>query len=249
MALPKDLLDQAARLLSHEKKNQNRQACVAPSLQHTMPCFTFSVPRQRRGWLRPSRRTSDSHRWAAQLPLRQLSCTVSWCSPPSCPPRQNVLGFPQTAAQQRESRHGTGRTGYRGNTRHWRPDQPGPEGTGPHRRRQLRRQRPGRTGFQGRNRHSGLEVRRQQLRGLPGGGRGDHGRGRPDRGAGEQRRHHPRRHVAAHDPRDVGRGDRYQPRLLLQHVQADLPRHAGARNSAASSMSAASTARSANTGR
>ena len=50
----------------------------------------------------------------------------------------------------------------------------------------------------------------------------------PDRGPGEQCRHHPRRHAGAHVARHVGCGDRYQPRLLLQPVQADLRRHARA---------------------
>ena len=76
------------------------------------------------------------------------------------------------------------------------------------------------------DRHRRDEIRRRRLRRLREGGRDDRRRVRPDRDPGQQCRHHARRHDVAHDPRHVGRGDRYQPRLLLQPVQADLRRHA-----------------------
>ena len=46
-----------------------------------------------------------------------------------------------------------------------------------------------------------------------------------------------------HDARHVGRGDRHQSRRLLQHVQGGVGRHAARAASAASSISARSTAR------
>ena len=70
------------------------------------------------------------------------------------------------------------------------------------------------------------QVRCQRFRRLQGSDRADRRRIRADRDPGQQRRHHPRRHHAAHEPRHVGRGDRHQPRLLLQHVQADVRGHA-----------------------
>ena len=49
---------------------------------------------------------------------------------------------------------------------------------------------------------------------------------RPRRRAGQQRRHHARRHASPHDPRAVERGDLHRPRLRLQHVASGDRRHA-----------------------
>ena len=113
----------------------------------------------------------------------------------------------------------------------------------------LRRQRAGGRRIPRADRHPHREIRCRPLRGMPSGGPAHHRGSRADRGAGEQRRHHPRRHAATHVARHVGCGDRYQPRLLLQPVQADLPGDARRGSSAASSMSAASTARPGSTAR
>ena len=54
-------------------------------------------------------------------------------------------------------------------------------------------------------------------------------RSRADRRAGQQRRHHPRRHAAQDELRGLGRRDADQPRRLLQHGQGVLPGNEGAR--------------------
>ena len=43
------------------------------------------------------------------------------------------------------------------------------------------------------------------------------GRSRPRRGAGQQRRHHPRRDVPPHDAAAMERGDQHQSQFAVQH--------------------------------
>ena len=65
----------------------------------------------------------------------------------------------------------------------------------------------------------------RRLRRRPEAGRG---RSRPGRGAGQQCRHHPRRHVPPHEAGAVERGDQHQSQLAVQHVPAGDRGHARA---------------------
>ena len=80
----------------------------------------------------------------------------------------------------------------------------------------------------GRDRHPRLQMGRGRLRRLPGRRDAHHPRPRADRRAGQQRRHHARRHAASHDQGQLGRGDPHQPRLRLQHDPAGHRKHARA---------------------
>ena len=82
-------------------------------------------------------------------------------------------------------------------------------------RRQLCRQRRGGAEVQGRDRHPGLQVGCRRLRRVRGRRQAGRGRPRPGRRAGQQRRHHPRRHVPPDDARAVERGDQHQSRSLF----------------------------------
>ena len=103
--------------------------------------------------------------------------------------------------------------------------------------------------FTQRDRHPGLQIRCRRFRRLRRRREEDRGRARPGRGARQQCRHHPRRDAAPHEPRAVERGDPDQPRLLLQHVPAASSTACASAASAASSISARSTARPGNTAR
>ena len=95
-------------------------------------------------------------------------------------------------------------------------------------RGQLRRQRRSGGEIQSGNRHRGVQVGRVVLRRLRRRREEGAGRARPDRSAGQQCRHHPRRHVPPHEAGAVDRGDQHQSRLAVQHDPAGLGRHARA---------------------
>ncbi len=75
------------------------------------------------------------------------------------------------------------------------------------------------------------------------------GRPRPGRGAGEQRRHHPRRAVPQDDAGAVEGGHRHQPHRRLQHDPPGLAGHARPQVRPRSSPSPRSTARRASSPR
>ena len=94
-----------------------------------------------------------------------------------------------------ETRHGARGVGHGRNARHRRRHLQGAEGGRLQGRRQLRRQRRGGAEVQGRDRHRGLQVGRVVLRGLRRRHQAGRGRARARRRAGQQRRHHARRHA------------------------------------------------------
>ena len=65
----------------------------------------------------------------------------------------------------------------------------------------------------------------------------------PGRRAGQQCRHHPRRHVPQDDARAMERGHQHQPQLAVQHDPPGVGGHARRAASAGSSTSPRSTAR------
>ena len=95
-------------------------------------------------------------------------------------------------------------------------------------RGQLRRQRRGGTEIQGRNRHRRLQMGRFLVRGLRRRRQAGRGRSGPDRRAGQQCRHHPRRPASPHEARAVDGGDQHQSRLAVQHVPPGDRGHARA---------------------
>ena len=103
--------------------------------------------------------------------------------------------------------------------------------------------------FQRRNRHHGREIRRRQLRRMQGSGEQLAAELGPIEilvnNAGITRDGT----LAQHEPRHVGCGDRYQSRFLLQHVQADVRRHARPQFGRIVNVGSRSTARRGNTGR
>ena len=74
----------------------------------------------------------------------------------------------------------------------------------------------------------GLQVGRRRLRRLRRRLRSGRQGTRPDRRAGQQRRHHARRHAAPDDQGELGRGHPHQSRLRLQHDAPGDRRHAHA---------------------
>ena len=102
----------------------------------------------------------------------------------------------------------------------------GAEGRRLHGRGELRRQRRGGEEVHRRDRHQDLQVVGRRLRRLRRRHQAGRGRPRPGRGAGQQRRHHPRRAVPQDDARAVAGGHRHQPLGRLQHDPPGLAGHA-----------------------
>ena len=128
----------------------------------------------------------------------------------------------------REDIHGPRCVGDGRYARHWRGDRKGAQGSRLQGRGQLRRQRRGGAEIQGRDRHRRLQVGRLVLRRLRRRHQAGRGRTRSDRRAGQQCRHHPRRHAASHEARAMDRGDQHQSRLAVQHEPQRHRRHARA---------------------